>query len=102
MKYSAPVIYTENETKNYGILYEYLIHLFSRIKPNYVKCLLCTNPVHDPRCECRNEIREKFKQRTIYANKRARKYEVVQSISVRSRCNVVMALADDTIANSVI
>lgn len=102
MKYSAPVIYTANEAKNYSILSEYLIHLFSRIKPNYVKCLLCTNQVHDPRCERRNETREKSKQRTIYANHRARKYEVVQLISVRSRCNVVMVLADDTIADSVI
>jgi hypothetical protein len=44
---------------------------------------------------------KKSKQRTIYANKRARKYKVVQLISVRSRYNVVMALADDTIADSV-
>jgi hypothetical protein len=101
MKYSAPVIYTENEGKNYGILSEYLIHLFSRIKPNYVKCLPYTNQVHDPRCERRNETREKSKQRTIYANKRARKYEV-QLISVHSRWNVVMALTDDKIADSVI
>jgi hypothetical protein len=42
MKYSASVIYTKNEVKNYSIPSEYLIHLFSRIKPNYVKCLLCT------------------------------------------------------------
>lgn len=63
MKYSAPVIHTENAAKKLWHS-EYLIHLFSRIKPNYVKCLLCTNKVHDPRCQRRNETRGKKIQAT--------------------------------------
>jgi hypothetical protein len=108
MKYSDPLIYTENETKNYGIPSEYLskkcalIHLFSRIKPNYVKYLPSANKftIHGVKGRVkqdRNPSNEQFMQ-----TNEPRKYKVVQLISVRSRSNGVMALAEDTITDSVI